>query len=238
MRQAWRPPAGRAAAVVGKSGRDADSPGLYRLSWDALLFDFDGVLADTEPIHFACWRELLHPFGIRLDWDYYQRNCVGVSDRQMVERLASAHDPPIPWDDVWPQYQRKQPMFRERLLADPPFLPQTLECIRELAGQYKLAVVSSSSRSEVEPPIARAGIHGCFQAFVCGREVPNLKPAPDPYLKAAELLSARRPLVIEDSDAGVASAKAAGFDVLRVSGADRVAQELREILARPQIVQS
>ena len=212
--------------------------GLFELSWDALLFDFDGVLADTEPIHFACWRELLRPFGIHLDWEFYQRNCIGVADRQMVERLASAHDPPIPWDEVWPQYERKQPMFREKLMLNPPFLAETLELVRHLASAYKLAVVSSSSRTEVEPPIVRAGIRDCFQTFVCGREAPNLKPAPDPYLMAAELLKSRRPLVIEDSDAGVASGKAAGFEVLRVSRPDRLAQELRAILARPQFVQS
>ena len=212
---------------------DADSPGPFDLTWDALLFDFDGVLADTEPIHFSCWSELLAPFGIFFDWEFYQRNCVGISDRQMVERFAAARNPPLPWEEIYPHYQRKQGMFRDRLLANPPFLPETLALIRELAADYKLAVVSSSGRSEVELPIERAGVRDCFQAFVCGREVPNLKPAPDPYLKAAELLGARRPLVVEDSDAGVASGQAAGFEVLRVSKPDRVAPELRALLGVP-----
>jgi beta-phosphoglucomutase len=224
--------------IVRKLKFHANSPGPFELSWDALLFDFDGVLADTEPLHYSCWRELLSPFGIQLDWDFYQRNCVGVSDRMMVERLASERTPPIPWEEIWPEYQRKQLLFRERLMADPPFLEGTLALVRELAADYRLAVVSSSSRTEVEPPLERAGIRGCFQAFVCGREVANLKPAPDPYLKAAELLGARRPLVIEDSDAGVASGNAAGFEVLRVSRPERVPEEVRALLARPQFVQS
>ena len=208
------------------------------MSWDALLFDFDGVLADTEPIHFSCWREILLPFGIQLGWEFYQRNCIGVSDRKMVERLVAQRNPPLPWEEVWPEYQRKQLMFRERLMANPPFLDETLTLIRDLADTFKLAVVSSSSRTEVEPPIEVAGIRPYFQAFVCGKEVPNLKPAPDPYLKAAQLLGAKRPLVIEDSEAGVASGKAAGFEVLRVTKPDRVALEVRELLARPQFVQS
>lgn len=207
------------------------------MTWDALLFDFDGVLADTEPIHFSCWSELLAPFGIRFTWEFYQRNCVGISDRKFVEMLAAAQNPPVPWDEVWPEYQKKQGMFRDRLMANLPFHPETLALIRELAGNYKLAVVSSSSRTEVEPPIEAAGIRECFHAFVCGREVPNLKPAPDPYLKAAELLGARRPLVVEDSDAGVASGTAAGFEVLRVSRPDHVPLEIRSLLARPQFVQ-
>jgi beta-phosphoglucomutase len=195
--------------------------------WDAILFDFDGVLADTEPLHFDCWREILRPFGIEFDWEFYRKNCIGVSDRLMVERLAAARVPPLAFAEVWPEYQRKQLVFRERLERDHPFLPETLDLVRELSDFYKLAVVSSSGRTEVEPPIERAGIRPFFQAFVCGREVQNLKPAPDPYLRAAEMLGAARPLVIEDSDAGVASGTAAGFEVLRVSSAESMASEVR-----------
>ncbi len=197
------------------------------LSWDAVLFDFDGVLADTEPIHYSCWREILEPYGIQLRWDFYQKQCVGVSDRLMIHQLASERTPPIPFEEIWPEYLRKQTMFRAHLESDPPFLPQTLQMVKDLSAVYRLAVVSSSGRSEVEPPIERAGIRPCFQAFVCGKEVPNLKPAPDPYLRAAELLGVSRPLVIEDSDAGVASATAAGFDVLRVTNAANTAAEVR-----------
>jgi len=200
------------------------------LNWDAVLFDFDGVLADTEPIHYSCWREILVPFGIDLNWDFYRKQCIGLSDRLMIQRLASERMPPIPFEEIWPEYERKQVMFRERLMADPPFLAETVELIRDLSPVLKLAVVSSSGRTEVEPPLERAGIRPCFQAFVCGREVPNLKPAPDPYLRAAELLGVRRPLVIEDSDAGVASGKAAGFDVLRVSQPEAVPAEVRRLL--------
>ena len=206
---------------------------VHVLNWDAVLFDFDGVLADTEPLHYACWRDLLDPFGIHLRWDFYEKNCIGVSDRLMVQNLAEARIPPISFDELWPEYQRKQEMFRARLEQVPPFLSETLRMVRDVSCIYKLAVVSSSGRTEVEPPIERAGIRPYFQAFVCGKEVPNLKPAPDPYLRAAELLNVRNPLVIEDSDAGVASARAAGFDVLRVSSAEAVAREVRLKLQLP-----
>jgi HAD superfamily hydrolase (TIGR01509 family) len=200
------------------------------MPWDSILFDFDGVLADTEPVHYDCWRQILHPFGIELDWGFYARECIGVSDRFMIERLAGARIPPVPFEEIWRESERKQLMFRARLEAEPPFLPETVSFVRTLSSVYKLGVVSSSGRQEVEPPIERIGIRHCFQAFVCGREVLNLKPAPDPYLRAAELLGASNPLVVEDSDAGVASARAAGFDVLRVSSAGSVARELRKML--------
>jgi beta-phosphoglucomutase len=200
--------------------------------WDALLFDFDGVLADTEPIHYACWKEILEPFGIQLDWGFYQKQCIGISDRLMIRTLAAERIPPVPFEEIWPEYDRKQIMFRERLESNPPFLEETIELIRSLSSQYKLAVVSSSGRSEVEPPIELAGFRSCFHTFVCGREVPNLKPAPDPYLKAAELVGATRPLVIEDSDAGIISAQAAGFEVVRVTSAASMAAEVRSALQR------
>lgn len=200
--------------------------------WDALLFDFDGVLADTEPLHYSCWREILEGYGIDLDWGFYVKRCVGVSDRKMIAHLAGERVPPIPFDELWLENERKRAMFSERIMAAPPFPEGTVNFIRQLRADYKLAVVSSSGRSEVEPPIAKAGFLDCFSALVCGKEVANLKPAPDPYLKAAELLGARRPLVVEDSDAGVASARAAGFEVLRVSGPEQVVAELRAILSR------
>ena len=107
----------------------------------------------------------------------------------MIEQLASERTPPIPFEEIWPDYRAKQTMFRARLEETAAVsCGNTLDMIRDLRRIYKLAVVSSSGRSEVEPPIERAGIRPCFQAFVCGREVPNLKPAPDPYLRAAELL--------------------------------------------------
>lgn len=196
------------------------------MTWDALLFDFDGVLADTEPLHYSCWREILEPYGIHLDWGFYLKQCVGVSDRKMIEHLAAERVPPVPFDELWVECERKREMFSLRIMAAPPFLNETVRLIEELSNHYKLAVVSSSGRSEVEPPIEKAGFRDCFGAMVCGREVAHLKPAPDPYLKAAELLGARKPLVIEDSDAGVASGVAAGFDVLRISTPERLAAEL------------
>ena len=113
-----------------------------------------------------------------------------------------------------------------------PFCEDTLLLLHELAGGHnKLAVVSSSGRTEVDPPLQRAGLSGCFQHVITCEDVENVKPHPEPYLLAARCLSARRPLVIEDSDSGAASAEAAGFDVLRVSGPKSMAAELRRHLA-------
>ena len=199
------------------------------MSWDAILFDFDGVLADTEPLHWRCWNEILAPFSIQLTWETFQRECVGTSDRLLVERLAAQHQPPIPFEDLWNQYPRKKELFRTRI-TEVPFPAATVELVRELTNSYKLAVVTSSARIEIEPALMHGGIRACFHELVCGKEVENLKPAPDPYLKAAELLGARQPLVIEDSESGVASARAAGFEVLRITDVEGVARAVRDLL--------
>ncbi len=196
------------------------------MNFDSILFDFDGVLADTEPLHYQCWLEILAPFGLQPSWDFYQRECIGISDRLMVERIST----PALFDLIWPKYADKQALFRHKLTLKSPFLDETSAMIADLSRRYKLAVVSSSGRTEIEPPLVRAGLRDHFQAMVCGKEAGNLKPAPDPYLHAAQLLGAKNPLVVEDSEAGVASGRAAGFEVLRVDSAASMPVELRRIL--------
>lgn len=122
---------------------------------------------------------------------------------------------------------RKQEYFRQGLAETNPFSPETAILLKELFISYKLAVVSSSYRSEVEPPLIRAGIIQYFQFLITGEDVQHFKPSPEPYLLAANRIGARRPLVIEDSEAGVASGRAAGFEVLRVSSVENVSREVR-----------
>lgn len=199
------------------------------MPFDAILFDFDGVLADSEPIHYEVWCEILAPYGFRMDWDDYVRNCVGISDRTMIQRFCEAQTPALDFEEIYGQYPRKKERFSERMLEVLPFHPATLELLHELT--LPMAVVSSSGRNEVEPPLVHAGIRGRFQTLVCGLEAVNLKPAPDPYLMGASLLGAKNPLVVEDSDAGERSGLAAGFQVLRVASAEEVAPRLRAMLA-------
>lgn len=198
-------------------------------SYEAILFDFDGVLVDSEPVHFACWREVLARFGITLEWDIYHAHFIGVSDIAMLENLARLHQPPLDVNLLWQEYPRKRARFRERMLYGEPITAAVRDLLHWLDG-HRLAVVSSSGRDEIEPILKAAGIRGCFQALVCREDVTQFKPAPDPYLKAAGLLQTQRALVIEDSQAGIASGKAAGFDVLEVPEAGRMPDLLRRYL--------
>jgi len=195
------------------------------VSWDALLFDFDGVLADSEPVHHAAWNQTLKPLGIQLDWDDYRKHFVGITDAiALVDRLGIR-------EGAEALVAQKQELFRQGLAQAQPFPLDTIKMLQEVCRSYRLAVVSSSYRSEVEPPLVRGGIRPLFQMLICGDDVKNFKPSPEPYLLAAERMGARRPLVIEDSEAGVASGRAAGFEVLQVSRVEDVGREVRKYLA-------
>ena len=197
--------------------------------YEAILFDFDGVLVDSEPVHFACWREVLLPFGIDLDWETYRQRCIGIADRAMLETLCALAKPPLDIDRLWAQYPRKKARFRERMMQRETSRPELCELLQSLET-YRMAVVTSSGRSEVEPLLKAAGIRRYFDAVVCGEDVERRKPAPDPYRKAAQLLGAVRALVVEDSAAGMESGKAAGFDVLAVESAAEMPAALRRYL--------
>jgi len=200
-------------------------------AFDSILFDFDGVLADTEPVHCACWAEVLAPEGIALEWEIYRQRYVGIDDREMLRLLIAEQRPQLPWEELWKLYPAKKDLFRARVVAAPPFDPALGEFLGTLAGRYALAVVSSSSCREIEPMLEAGGLRRWFQTVVGGEDVKRHKPAPDPYLLAAERLGVRTPLVVEDSEPGIASGRAAGFAVLAVAKAADTPDLVRRRLA-------
>ena len=116
---------------------------------DSLLFDFDGVLADTERVHHASWNFVLAKYDISFTWEEYVKQCVGVADVMVAEKLQ------LP--DASEAVARKQLLVRTGLEESPPFLQETIGLLRELSGRYRMAVVSSSYRTEIYPAIDRAG---------------------------------------------------------------------------------
>jgi HAD superfamily hydrolase (TIGR01509 family) len=199
--------------------------------FDAILFDFDGVLADTEPVHWACWAEVLKPFGITLEWDYYRDHGIGIDDKDMLRTLAALANPPLDWRTLFAEYPRKKELFRQRVLAHPSFDPALDAFLENLHRIYKLAVVTSSARSEIDPLLTAGGLRHHFDALVGAEDVTHYKPDPEPYRKAAELLGAHAPLVVEDSAAGLASGRAAGFAVLAITSPSEMPALLTRRLA-------
>jgi beta-phosphoglucomutase len=199
-------------------------------AFDAILFDFDGVLVDSEPVHWACWAEVLAPFGVTLDWEMYRRECLGFDDRVMLRKLLPQARLPCDLETLWAQYPAKKQLFCSRMWRQPPFPAALAPLLERLGEAYKLAVVSSSTTEEIEPMLVAGGLRGYFATVVGGDHVTRLKPDPEPYLLAASRLGVHRALVIEDSDAGAAAGCAAGFEVLRVAHPEEVPRRLLERL--------
>jgi HAD superfamily hydrolase (TIGR01509 family) len=196
----------------------------------AIFFDFDGVLLDTEPVHWKCWSEMLATVGLKLTWEYYRDECIGIDDRDMLRTMARMADPPRDWESLWALYPAKKRLFQEQM-ACPPFEAELVAMLPDLHREYRLAVVSSSSASEIEPLLIAGGIREHFDTIVGGEMVTRHKPAPEPYLLAAERLTVERAIVLEDSAAGIASGHAAGFEVIEVRHPREVAGLLRERLS-------
>lgn len=197
--------------------------------FDAILFDFDGTLLDTEPVHWACWAQVLDGAGLTLTWEFYRDHCIGIDDRDMLRMIAEAADPPRDWDSLWALYPGKRTLFQERM-AKPEFDPALAELLGQLDGRFKMAVVSSSSCSEIDPILVAGGLRRHFGTVVGGGDVTRQKPFPEPYLLAASRLQVSKALVLEDSAAGIASGRAAGFEVIPVKHPREVPELVRKRL--------
>lgn len=205
---------------------------MNRAPFEAILFDFDGVLVDSEPLHYECWCEIITPHGLQLSWENYEANCIGVSDRAMIETLCRVTGRPEAFDAIWAEYPAKKALFRRRAVESVP-MPQATRDVLVALESYRLAVVSSSGRAEIEPVLESAGVRQHFETIVTGDDVKRLKPSPEPYHTAAQRLGISRALVVEDSPAGIASGRAAGFEVLEIARAEEMAGLLRARLSRP-----
>lgn len=194
--------------------------------FEAILFDFDGVLVDSEPIHCDCWREALAPLGVPVTWEVYAAHCVGAADSAMMPIFANLANPPADPLKLWERYEIKKQLFRERM-THPPFAEGLPEFFRELSGRYKLAVVSSSAHAEIEPPMEQVGILQYFSTVVGGGDVKRHKPNPEPYLLAGSRLGVTHALAVEDSLPGMQSAQAAGFEALRIADPARMMEVVR-----------
>jgi beta-phosphoglucomutase len=181
-------------------------------AFQAIFFDFDGVLIDSEPVHWACWREVLLPIGVSLEWEFYRDHCIGIDDREMLRMIAGRRD----WHELWAEYPKKKELFRSKMMAAPPFPTSLAGTLQRLKPKYKLAVVSSSSCQEIEPLMVRAELRAYFDTVVGGGDVVKQKPDPEPYLLAASRLGVTSAVVLEDSQAGMTAGRAAGFEVLPV----------------------
>ena len=190
--------------------------------FDSIFFDFDGVLLDSEPVHCACWAEVLAAAGRHPGRGNI--TAIAASGSTIATCCAPWQRPGRPAARLGGalgairQEEGAVPLADDRRAA----LPDTIGGLLEsLDGRYRLAVVSSSSCVEIEPLLEAGGLRHFFQTIVGGGDVTRQKPDPEPYLLAAKRLGSKRALVLEDSAAGIGGRAGRGFRSDRGTAPDR-----------------
>ncbi len=179
----------------------------------AVIFDFDGVLVDSEPIRFKAGSQALEEIGVSLTWERFIWFWLGRTDDAGLRALLGDRFE----EDGKHIVARRNALYEERLNEVLAF-PDSVRLLRRVPGGTRLAVATGSRQREVERILTRLSLLQDFHAIVTAEDYANAKPAPDPFLAAARRLdiSPRSCLVIEDSSAGVTAAHAAGMPVVAV----------------------
>ena len=198
----------------------------------AVVFDLDGVLLQSEEVWDSVRERYVRDRGGRYD-EAVQRAMMGMSAPEwsayLHDQAGVRDDPETINRDV---VERMLEAYRHHL----PLLPGAVEAVRRAAAVFPLALASSSNREVFEEVLALAGIADCFRATVSAEEVERGKPAPDVYLEAARRLgvSPDRCTAVEDSHAGIRSAKTAEMRVVAIPNAtyppDDEALELADVV--------
>jgi len=195
----------------------------------AVLFDFNGVILDDEPIHQQLINQMLLAENLRPKQSDFWQFCLGRSDRDGLRALLGSRGRVVTEAYLETLIARKAEAYQQQLSAmeQLPLFPGVQELVRECqAAQLELAIVSGALRSEIEAVLERAQLAAAFSRIVAAEDSPISKPQPDPYLIALEQLNQAYPelnlepgncLAIEDTLAGIQAARSAGIPVAGVA---------------------
>lgn len=212
----------------------------------AVIFDFDGVVVDSEPVHYRAFQAVLEPLGLGFGWDRYMAEYIGYDDRDGFRAAyADAGLAKPEGAEMEELVAAKTAAFEREAATGLPVFEGVEALVRALAEEgVPLAVCSGALRGEITPTLDRLGLREVFRALVSAEDVAHSKPDPESYSLAVRQLAAAtgRDLsptacaAIEDTPAGIASARGAGLRVLAVAHthppeALAEAQLLRERLA-------
>lgn len=206
----------------------------------AIVFDFDGVLADSEPIHLAATQEVFATLGVTLTPEYYYEHLVGYDDRGMFGVMALKEGWELDESRVQALIEQKAAIFDGMIATRDVLYPGAAEVVERLESSFPLGIASGALKHEIEMILENAGLAGRFSFIVASGDTAAGKPAPDPYIEAAKRhnLPAAACVAVEDSRWGIVSAKSAGmkcvgitntYPAAELKGADTVIGSLHEL---------
>ena len=191
----------------------------------ALIFDFNGVIADDEPIHFRMFQRVLREEGIELSQSQYYRLYLGMNDKDCFAAVLKKEGARVTPPKIKNLIRRKARYYRAHIAKHLIFFPGVGNFIRTVACSYPLAIASGALRSEIRYILRKGGLGKYFRVIVAAEDVRKGKPHPEGFLKARRLLNRKlrlrlRPkecLVLEDSLEGIEAAKRAGMCCLGIA---------------------
>ena len=213
----------------------------------AVIFDFDGVIADTEPLHFESLRRTLADIEIALTEQEYYADYLGFDDRGCILEALRINRRPISPSLVEELMAKKADAYLISIREHLVIFPGVKEFIEDAAATYPIAIASGALRTEIELVLEQIGIRKTFGHITSAEDVTSGKPNPEPFLHALAGLnrlhsgtpiSSDSCLVIEDSLPGIRAARAAGMKVLAITNthtlqdlheADAISSSLSEI---------
>jgi beta-phosphoglucomutase len=197
----------------------------------AVIFDFDGVIVNSEPLHFYAFHKVLEAEKIELSENEYYRRLIGFDDRGAFRHIFATRKLSLEPKDLLRLMTRKSEIMME-LIEDRKYsaLPGVEEFVRALWRRYPLGICSGALREEIEAMLEGISLRDCFGIIVAAEDVTVGKPDPEGYLLCARLISENihkpiKPsdcLIVEDAPKVIQSAKAAGFATLAVATSHRL----------------
>jgi beta-phosphoglucomutase family hydrolase len=185
-------------------------------TFEAVLWDLDGVIADTGTYHCRAWQDVFHKRGVSFTEEHFMHHFGQRNDTIIRSTLGSSISP----EELDIIANEKEESYRQRVAGNIRSLPGAIELIRSLREHgIKMAIASSAPPENIQLIIRGLDIEDCFQAIIWGREVAEGKPNPQIFLMAAKKLEAetRNCVVIEDAIAGVTAAKRASMKCVAVT---------------------
>jgi HAD superfamily hydrolase (TIGR01509 family) len=211
----------------------------------AVIFDFNGILVDDEPIHLELFRKVLAEEGLSLSDEEYYAKYLGMDDRGCFRAVFKDNGRELDDAKLAELIRRKAAYYKQTIAQRTVIFPGVKRLVPELAARFPLAVASGALRHEIELILDGIGLKKCFQSIVSAEDVHDGKPHPEIFIKALrelnkdrrEPIRASECLVIEDSKEGIMAAQRAGIKCLAVTNshpaaelkADKVVASLEEV---------
>ena len=191
-----------------------------------VIFDFDGIIVNTEPLHYRAFQEVLVPLGLGYSWEEYMSSYIGFDDRDAFRASFKAAGLALDHERLGVLIGQKAEAFNRIISSGVEPYPGVVELILSLKGNVPVALCSGALRCDIDPILLQLNLSAAFDIIVTADDVAASKPDPASYRLAVYNLAAAFPgnrivpercIAIEDTPAGIASAKGAGLVVLAVT---------------------